>query len=207
MRRHNKTVICINFFSGRTFGHLQSVMNEIVRNIRNGHIETFQLVYRQYHTKLYFYVLKHTKSAYLAEETVQLTFIKLWEKRGGLSEDIGLSPQLFRIAKSMMFDLLRKESSTRDAIAAMTRDSGNECLDPEALHKADLQEVYKAIEKMSPVRKKVFKLSRFNGLTQKDIAEHLSISPKTVENHIGRAIRQLKDSIFLLVFLFISSLR
>lgn len=182
-------------------------MNEIVCNIKNGHIETFQSVYRQYHAKLYFYVLKHTKSPYLAEETVQLTFIKLWEKRAGLSEDLEISPQLFRIAKSLMFDLLRKEASTRDAIAAMTRDSGNFHVDPAALNKADLQEVYKAIERMSPVRRQVFKLSRINGLTQKDIAEQLSISPKTVENHIGRALRQLKDSIFLLIILFISFLR
>jgi len=169
-------------------------MSEIVCNIKFGHIDTFQMVYRQYHPKLYFYVLKHTKSPYLAEETVQLTFIKLWEKRAALSEDVDISLQIFRIAKSLMFDLLRKETSTRESMAVLARENRTVQADPEVFKKAELQDVYETIEQMSPVRQKVFKLSRIHGLPHKDIAEQLSISPKTVENHIGRALRELKNS-------------
>lgn len=169
-------------------------MSEIVCNIKSGHIDTFQTVYRQYHPKLYFYVLKHTKSPYLAEETVQLTFIKLWEKRATLSEGVDISLQIFRIAKSLMFDLLRKETSTRESMAVLARDNKTVQTDPEVYKKTELQDVYETIEQMSPVRQEVFKLSRIHGLPYKAIAEQLSISPKTVENHIGRALRELKDA-------------
>ena len=169
-------------------------MSEIVSNIKLGHIETFQMVYRQYHPKLYFYVLKHTRSPYLAEETVQLTFIKLWERRTALSDEVDISLQIFRIAKSLMFDLLRKETSTRESMAALARNNKTVQTDPDVFKKAELQDVYETIEQMSPVRQKVFKLSRIDGLPNKAIAEQLSISPKTVENHIGRALRELKDA-------------
>jgi len=182
-------------------------MSEIVRNIKKGHIGSFQWAYRQYHTKLYYFILKHTRSTYLAEETVQLTFIKLWEKREGLSEEHELSPQIFRIAKSMMFDLLRKEAHARNSTAALAGNPEPAHADPEVLKKEDLREVYDMIERMSPVRKTVFKLSRFNGLPHKEIAQQLSISPKTVENHIGRALRELKDAMLLLALLLGSFLR
>lgn len=184
-------------------------MDNILHNIRSGDITTFKLVYQHYHSKLYFYALKHTQSAWLAEETVQITFIKLWEGRTSLDSDIELSRQIFRIAKSAMIDLLRKESRRHDQNHALSDDLAvlPAAASDDLLKKEDLRQVYDTIEQMAPVRKKVFKLSRFEGLAHKEIAAQLSISPKTVENHIGRAIRQLKDTLFLLILLLLSSLR
>ncbi len=174
-------------------------MDKVLHNIKSGDIESFKGVYQHYHSKLYFYVLKHTQSAYLAEETVQITFIKLWEGRHNLVSDIDLSRQIFRIAKSSMIDLLRKESRRHNQNDVLTDDLAAFPAEPSAdfLKKEDLRLVYDTIEQMAPVRKKVFKLSRFEGKAHKEIAEQLSISPKTVENHIGRAIRQLKDTLTL----------
>jgi RNA polymerase sigma-70 factor (ECF subfamily) len=174
-------------------------MDEMVANIKNGDLDAFKLIYYQYHRKLYFYVVKHAQSAYLAEETVQLTFIKLWEKRADLSEALDVSPQLFRIAKSTMIDLLRKEGKRQVHTLALAA-SAHEDLpeEPAPLKKDELRHAYSIIEGMSPVRKTVFKLSRFGGLPHKEIARQLSISPKTVENHIGRALRQLKDALLFL---------
>ncbi|MBN9385492.1 MAG: sigma-70 family RNA polymerase sigma factor [Chitinophagaceae bacterium] len=173
-------------------------MDNILHHIRTGDIVSFHTAYHLYHAKLYFYALKNTRSRYLAEETVQLTFIKLWENKHMLSPDIDLSIQIFRVAKSTMIDLLRKEIRRLDhqaALAASTDGQSPERPDPAG--KDDLRHIYDTIEKMAPVRKKVFRLSRLEGLSHKEIAEQLSISPKTVENHIGRAIRQLKDVLTL----------
>jgi RNA polymerase sigma-70 factor (ECF subfamily) len=62
----------------------------------------FQEVFTQYHDKLYFYILSKTKSAYLAEEVVQITFFKLWKYRSSLKENIPLINQLFRITKTTL---------------------------------------------------------------------------------------------------------
>lgn len=184
-------------------------MDNVLHNIKTGDIASFKLVYQQYHSKLYFYVLKHTQSAWVAEETVQITFIKLWEGRHNLASDIDLSRQIFRIVKSAMIDLLRKESRRHGHTGALADElaASSAGLSVDPLKKEDLRQVYDIIEQMAPVRKRVFKLSRFEGMEHKEIAEQLSISPKTVENHIGRAIRQLKDAMFFIVFLILSSLR
>jgi len=177
-------------------------MDIVLNNIKNGDIASFKLLYQQYHSKLYFYVLKHTQSGYLAEETVQITFIKLWEGRDNLVPEVGLSSQVFRIAKSAMIDLLRKEGRRIGHQNTLTDEIIHSTAAPseDLLKKEDLRQVYDTIEQMAPVRKQVFKLSRFEGLAHKEIAEQLSISPKTVENHIGRALRQLKDTLALLLF-------
>jgi RNA polymerase sigma-70 factor (ECF subfamily) len=75
-------------------------------------------------------------------------------------------------------------------------------VETDIVHKDELSHVEALIEELSPVRKKVFKLSRFEELSHKEIAEQLSISPKTVENHIGRALLQLKEKMVVLLLIF-----
>lgn len=175
-------------------------MDNILHHIRTGDIEAFHNAYQTYHTKLYFYALKNTRSSYLSEEIVQLTFMKLWENRCSLSPDIDLSIQLFRIAKSILIDVLRKEIRRMDHQTALAKASDSQSYEgPDVYGKDDLNHVFNTIGRMAPVRQKVFRLSRLQGLSHKEIAEQLSISPKTVENHIGRAIRQLKDVLSLLL--------
>jgi RNA polymerase sigma-70 factor (family 1) len=181
-------------------------MESIVQDIKNGNIESFKMIYQQYHTKLYFYVLKCTHSVYLSEETVQLSFILLWERREKLSTNFNISAQLFRIAKSVMTDLLRKQQVRNRHTQSMLSETPDWHMETDITVKEELKRVYNSIEQLSPIRKNVFKLSRFEGLPHKEIAKQLSISPKTVENHIVRAIRQLKNSLLLLLLAMMSHL-
>ncbi|MEC5145004.1 RNA polymerase sigma-70 factor [Chitinophaga sp. 212800010-3] len=170
-------------------------MENIVQDIINGNIESFKVVYHTYHSKLYFYVLKCTHSAYIAEETVQLTFILLWEKRARLSTSYSISTQIFRIGKSVMTDQLRKQEVRTRHTQMLIRDTAGRHAETDITIKEELQRVYHHIEQLSPTRRNIFKLSRFEGLPHKEIARQLSISPKTVENHIVRAIRKLKEQL------------
>lgn len=171
-----------------------------IEQIQTGNTKVFEQVYHQYHTRLYYYVLKHTDSSYLAEEVVQLTFIKMWENRRQLSLHFDLSIQLFRIARSMTIDLLRKERKGERYVEVISDETMGLSVETDIIHKDELTHIEKLIEELAPVRRKVFKLSRFEDLSHKEIAEQLSISPKTVENHIGRAIIQLKNKLVLLLW-------
>jgi RNA polymerase sigma-70 factor (ECF subfamily) len=170
-----------------------------VQQIQSGNSKSFEQVYQLYHARLYYYVLKHTRSTYLSEEAVQLTFIKMWENRRQLSSHFDLSVQLFRIARSITIDLLRKEQISGRYVTVTSDESLALSVETDIIHKDELSRVEALIEELSPVRKTVFKLSRFEELSHKEIAEQLSISPKTVENHIGRAILQLKNKMVLLL--------
>jgi RNA polymerase sigma-70 factor (ECF subfamily) len=168
--------------------------------IQQGDKTIFELVYMRFHEKLYFYVFKKTGSSYIAEEVVQLTFIKLWNNRQILSLQIPLDIQLFQIAKTLLIDLLRKNANQRklvDRYKDIIIDGIDDALNP-LLQKELAEKLAKLIDAMPPVRKKVFRLSREAGLTHKEIAEQLSLTPKNIENHISKAIRQLKKGLLFI---------
>jgi RNA polymerase sigma-70 factor (family 1) len=162
---------------------------DYVTDLVSGCLQTFQTVYGLYNQKLYAYVLKKTGSAFMAEEVVQLTFIRLWEKKENLSSEHSLSAQIFRIGGTILIDQLRKDAVGKKHLSVVENDYAlrNEVDQPEMLHALE-----QAIEQMAPIRKKVFKLSKIEGYSYKEIAEMLSISPKTVENHISQALKQLR---------------
>ena len=173
----------------------QAVLIQI-KDIKEGNKEAFYKVFEQYHLKLYQYIYRYTGSVYYSEETVQLSFIRLWEKREGLSEQYTISTQLFRIARSILVDLLRKEKirSTRELSDVFV----SEVLEDERfIYKEDLGTVLTAIEELPEQCQQVFKLSRFNNLSHNEISAQLSISPKTIETHISKALKYLRKSILL----------
>lgn len=167
-------------------------MNQ-VKEIKEGNRLVYGEVFEEYHQKLYQYIYKYTQSAYLSEETVQLTFIKIWEKRDGLSEAHDISTQLFRIAKSTVIDLLRKEKVRDTQELSDTYISATE--HERIVHKESLQQVLSAIEQLPTQSKQVFTMSRLGDLSHKEISTHLSISPKTIEGHITKALKHLRKGL------------
>lgn len=174
-------------------------MNEIIA-IQQGEESIFEQVYEKHHEKLYFYILKKTSSSYLAEEVVQLTFIKLWNYRQSLSVEVPIEAQIFRIAKTSLIDLLRKNATQRRTIENFKDlvPVQDENVISSFIKKEMGERIAFLIERLPPVRKKVFKLSREEGLSHKEIAQQLSLTPKNVENHISKAIRQLKKGLSII---------
>ena len=169
-----------------------------VKLIKEGNRLVYSKVFEEYHLKLYQYIYKHTQSAWYAEETVQLTFVKLWDKREQLSEQHDISTQLFRIAKSILIDLLRKETLRHTQELSDTFISASPA-EEELVYKDQLQNVLAAIEELPAQSRQVFKLSRLNDLSHKEISQQLSISPKTIEGHISRALRSLSKTFLSLL--------
>jgi RNA polymerase sigma-70 factor (ECF subfamily) len=166
------------------------------KHIREGDRAAFNQVFEEYYQKLYQYIYKFSGSAYYAEETVQLAFVKLWEKREGLSDQYSISTQLFRVARSILVDLLRKEQirSTQELSDVFI---SNNLQEEHYIYKEELGNVFAAIDELPAQCQQVFRLSRFNQLSHNEISEQLSISPKTIETHITKALKYLKKSITL----------
>lgn len=170
------------------------------QNIREGDRQAFNDFYFSHHAKLYHYIIRYTKNEWLAEETVQLSFVKLWETRENLSTTYSLSAQLFRIAKSILIDLLRKQSVRKTVplqpeaeVYNLPATSGTTYQEA----KNDLEYTLRVIKEMPAIQQKVFSYSRIEDFSHKEIADKLSISPKTVETHISRANKRLRKIFFL----------
>jgi RNA polymerase sigma-70 factor (ECF subfamily) len=173
-----------------------------IDNLRKGVAGAFEEAFNGFHRKLYFFFLKHTGDQHQAEELVQVTFIKLWLHRQRLSYEHTLSEQVFRIAKTSLIDAFRKARTEQKVLQEVKQEQDHQ-QEPvtENIFTIDLSDqLEKGIHAMPPVQQKVFLLSRYEGLSNKEIASHLSISPKTVERHITKALRLLREvmvSIFL----------
>jgi RNA polymerase sigma factor (sigma-70 family) len=102
------------------------------------------------------------------------------------------------MATTILIDFLRKYSN-KDAVTAPLDvanmengiDSTNEMMSGAELKKR----ISEAVNDMPPVRKQVFEMSRERGMTYREIAETLSVSSKTVETHISKALKQIKKHI------------
>jgi RNA polymerase sigma-70 factor (family 1) len=177
-------------------------MDEVF-SIRNGCIKTFDATYQMYSGKIYTFIFRQCREEVIAEEVVQQVFVRLWEKRESLSLQHSLSSQLFRMSKSIFIDELRKAATFREYQEKIHKTREPAYFENTLEHKEALQMVYAAIEQMPPVRKKVFEMSRLEHLSYHEIAEQLAISPKTVENHISLALKDLRSlTPLLIVFYF-----
>ena len=169
-----------------------------IKELKDGDEFYFKQVFDQYHQKLYFFILYKTKSDYIAEEVVQMAFTKLWQCRQTLKEEYTISTQLFRIATTILIDYLRKYNN-KDAVTAgldvVNIEKGIDST-TEKMIGAELQKrISEAVNDMPPVRKQVFEMSREHGMSYREIAETLSVSSKTVETHIYKALKQIKKHI------------
>ena len=164
----------------------------MVSSIKSGSETAFRQLYQLFHQKLYFYFLQKTRSEDTSEELVQLTFIKLWRFRDSLDPAITLSHQLFRIAKTSFIDTLRKKANNR--VVSLDIVSHADMMEPPSVL---LQEdnpiaiIQESLSHLPPERRKIM-TCRLQGLTNKEIADHFSISKKTVENQVNRAVRDLR---------------
>lgn len=173
-----------------------------IKELKDGDESYFRQVFDQYHQKLYFFILYKTKSEYIAEEVAQMAFTKLWQCRRTLREEYTISTQLFRIATTILIDFLRKYNN-KDAVTArldgMDIEEGVDST-TEKMSGVELQKrISEAVNELPPVRKQVFEMSREQGMSYREIAETLSVSSKTVEAHIYKALKQIKKHISVVV--------
>ena len=179
-------------------------MDEITA-IKEGIEAAFERAYNEYHVKTFRFFLKRVRMHETAKELTQQTFIKLWRSRHTLSESFSLDTQIFTIAGTILIDHLRKRASQNRLHVILEERLANEnCqqmpFTSVALEKSD--SLAAMVAELPPVRKKVILLKTQYGFSNKEIANELSISVKTVESHVSKAIRQIRSlSVLLLTLL------
>jgi len=179
----------------------------VINALKSDDSAAFREVFNECHHALYGYIIKKTQSEYLAEEIVQITFFKLWKYRHSLKEDIPILNQIFRIGRTTLLNELKKEKYTNkyaDHLRHIGKDSYEHVTEQVIYNETELK-LNTLIARLPPVRKRVFELSRFNYMSHKEISESLSLSPKTVENHINLALKFIKSFFILLLTLITGS--
>ncbi|MGN6181644.1 MAG: RNA polymerase sigma factor [Mucilaginibacter sp.] len=176
----------------------------------SGDESAFTLVYELYSEKVYRLAFKFLKDREQSEEIVQETFINLWTSREKLNSSGNIWLYLFVIAKRLSLNALRQSARAVHLTDEVLHDlmQAHNGTEEEVLAHDLEQYTERIIQKLPRQQQLVFKLSRVDGLSHKEIAEQLHISQNTVKNHMVEALKTLKlnlkysDLIFFVILSF-----
>lgn len=153
----------------------------------------FNTLFNKLYNPLCNYANAIVKDDDLSEDIVQEVFVSFWNKQDELKiETKKIENYLIRSIKFKCIDVQRKEIVIRKHQQETLHTSN--IFEEENESEIDYKTIlYKAIEQLPKKTKEVFILSKLNGYSYNDIAQKLNISPKTVENQMGRAFKHIRE--------------
>ncbi|UYQ94525.1 RNA polymerase sigma-70 factor [Chitinophaga horti] len=200
----------------RLTGLVNTLHNEkwLLQQVSEGDENSFEQLYRHYYPRLRPFVCKHTGSDAQAEEIIQETFIRIWLNREKLPEVTHFSAWVYKVASREFLTALRKKLTYEEKIGALQYAAGEVASSPfEQMQVREIKAlVSEAVERLPDQRRRVFRMSRDQGLKVNEIAEQLSISPQTVKNMLTTSLRQIREHLaaaghpYLLIYLILNIL-
>ncbi len=166
----------------------------LLNKLKEGDINALEVIFHKYYGSLCRYLLLLFKNELIVEHIAQDIFIYLWEKRESLEIKTSLESYLYTAGRYKALNQIR-DSKCREAIRKNLITSENEYnSDPEL--KLEIKELERIIEdaiKTLPARcQQIFRLSRGDEMSYKEIAELLNISVNTVEGQMAIALKKLR---------------
>lgn len=168
----------------------------------------FEEVFKTYFKNLHAYACTILKDEADAEEAVQQVFFKLWERAEHLSFSGSVAAYLYRAVHNQCLNQLKHQQVKANHQLHVAYSMKNESVNgPVKMISKELeQKIREALNELPEQCRTIFQLSRFEEMKYREIADQLDISIKTVENQMGKALKQLRLKLvdFLtLLFLFI----
>lgn len=167
---------------------------KLIAELKLGSQKAFDEIYRMYSMRLFAYCFQFSKTVEDAEEIVQDVFLQLWLQRENIQQTKTLRALLFIMSKYKLINAYRKKVNSvlyEDYVIC-----NNEFKVADGSHQLEYRDfvgmISKVIKKLPDTQQKVIKLSRFNNLSNKEVAEKLSLSEQTVKNQLSVGLKTLK---------------
>lgn len=174
----------------------------LIRGIRNGSIKAFEQMFLRFYPRFYGFALGLVKDEWVAEDVVQNVMMKVWLRRATLKEDESLYVYIYVLVKYEVLNYFRSKRTSM--IERLCDHNVRDVAD------ADIEELYRhaelrkaldeAVEMLPPRRREIFRMSRFEYMTAKEIAGRTGLSVRTVEKHLELALRDLRSRLSPLLF-------
>ncbi|WP_346883034.1 RNA polymerase sigma-70 factor [uncultured Algibacter sp.] len=179
----------------------------LIQQFQEGNLKSYETLYKKYYKVLVVYAKQFVKDLQVAEDITQDTFVTVYEKRENIEIHTSFKSFMYTVVRNNCLNYLKKEAKMVDAPF-----SQNETLteeeDTTTITNIELAEkLIESISKLPRQNQEIFKLSRYRGLTNEEIATKLNLTKRTVETHISNALKKLRAdllSIILLVLHFFS---
>lgn len=179
---------------------------QLIIKLKSGSKPAFDALYKMYANRLYGYCLQYSKSAEDSKEIVQNVFIKLWINREKIMQDKSICSLLFTIAKHDLINAYKKRLNSpvyEDYVLygdSVETSDDTSCID----YHIFVEQIKKSLKKLPATQQKIIHLSRFENMTNAEIAQRLNLSEQTVKNQLSLGLKELKTLLkFLLIVLWL----
>ncbi len=179
--------------------------NELIKRLKNNDNEAYRHLVLSYSKRLYYYCLKILKNSFDAQDAVQITFIKIHGSINKFEKRCCLSSWIYRIATNVCLDILRKK--TRNSCVSLSFDDRDRDYsqffelpltdtssdtETQFFKRERLKNLYRSIEKLPDVQKRLITLRDIHGLSYDDISKELKLKSGTVKSGLNRARKKLR---------------
>jgi RNA polymerase sigma-70 factor (ECF subfamily) len=176
---------------------------ELLYALKQGNKSAFETVFRKYNAKIYHFAENTLYNKTLAEDITQNVFLAVWEHRQEIVPERNFSAYLYVIAKNMIFRETEKMVlSYRYENYIHINQNEKDYSTEEAIDAGMLKEtILRLAGRLPEARKKIFCLHFIEDLSNKEIAERLSISEKNVGTQIRRSLDYIRKHLRLYILL------
>lgn len=184
---------------------------DLIIDLQKGSVKAFNAIYELYARRLYAFCLKYTKSRQNAEEIVEDTFVWVWNNRDSIKQEPSLKSLLFLKTKHLLINAYRKVVNSpiyEDYMDYLDHNGNDTVADSPMEYDEFMKQLDECISQLPKAQQQIIRLSKFEQLANKDIAEQLNYSEQTVKNQLSIGLKQLKSLLqkkgnYLLILLLI----
>lgn len=177
---------------------------ELIELISDGDRNAFRSVFLSYFPKVKYFIAHLLKEETAAEDMSQDIFIKIWENRVNLKEIQSFDAYIYRMAKNAVINEFKKKNLEEKYYNYSYPLQESSISAEEELFAKEIQLLTDlTVSKMPEQRRKIYEMSRMEGIKNEDIANKLGITKKTVENHINLALKEIRKTISFILLFFI----
>ena len=173
----------------------------ILCDIAAGDNEAFKTLFNMFFPKVKVFLVKFLKDDKAAEDIAQDIFVKIWSLRHVLPEVKSFNTYLYRMTKNAALNHLRDKKFAVEISDIPILDDRDIELDYYRKEKELLIKL--AVEQMPPQRRKIFTMSRYQGMSNDEIAKSLGLSKHTVENHLSISLKEIRELMVAFVVFFL----
>ncbi|MDP4290952.1 MAG: RNA polymerase sigma-70 factor [Bacteroidota bacterium] len=169
----------------------------LIKRLRQDDEKAFNTLFYQYHERVYNLARRFLPFKEDAEEIVQIVFIALWENRYQVDQTKPLSHYILAIARHWIYNTVKKNIYRQGYLDHLQQQ--NKSLDFVTEDAVSYNELNSLVEKLTtdlpPKRSEIFRLSRNEGLSYREIASRLSITESTVNTQLTKALDYVRKNI------------
>ena len=169
--------------------------NDLLRQVAEGDENAFGRLYRLYVPQLAPFIFSITKSQVMVDEMIQEAFLRLWMNRDKLDEVRNPKAWIFKVTANICYTYLRRLLVERKVKGLIESQTSLEDLSTEqGMHvKALVQAIKEAVDQLTPQRKKIYGMSREQGMTLAEICDELGLSMSTVKNTLTTSLQFIRE--------------